>query len=118
MELREKAVNQEELERLVEGKGSEELYRLAGEIRERARHRREVERKEESARKRQERREEKALAAEADESQQGRWLRAFRTNCGQCARCRAAKEAHRRGEGELEKFHGPYTFGVSYTVKI
>ncbi len=114
MELREKKVNQEELERLLEGKGSEELYRLAGEIRERARHRREAERKEENARRREVRREEKALAAEADESQQGRWLRAMRTNCGQCARCRASKEAHRRGEGELEKFHGPYWYLYSY----
>lgn len=73
----EKPMNEEELERLIQGKGSEELYRLAGEIRERARHRREAERKEESERRRRLRREEKALAAEADESRQGRWLRAF-----------------------------------------
>lgn len=36
------------------------------------------------------------------------------TNCGQCARCRAAKESYARGEGELKKFHGPYWYLYSY----
>ena len=44
----------------------------------------------------------------------GRWLIAYRTNCHQCPRCRASKEAYDRGEGELEKFHGPYWYLGSY----
>lgn len=43
-----------------------------------------------------------------------RWLVAYRTNCHRCPRCRPSKEAKDRGEGELEKIHGPYWHLQSY----
>lgn len=43
-----------------------------------------------------------------------RWLMAQRSNCHRCKRCRPSKEAYDRGEGSLERIHGPYWYLETY----
>lgn len=53
-------------------------------------------------------------ARRKENAEGGRWLLADRTNCHRCPRCKPSKEAHDRGEGELEKIHGPYWYLGTY----
>lgn len=53
-------------------------------------------------------------AGRKENAEGGQWLVAYRNNCHRCKRCRPSKEAYDRGEGPLEKIHGPYWYLETY----